>query len=248
MKKIILSIALIASSYIVNAQLEVGVTAGYGTTWLLNKSVSDSPEIDYKPSFAGAFGLQSSFFINNQIGFGLELNFATIIQRYEAQDNGNFTAKERIKFVEIPILMKLKSEGGFYFEVGPKLSFTGKATQDLDVGVPALNYDDRDIKSGVNGLMISGVIGFGGRFNLTEEIDLAVGLRLAANFNDLNKEFTAAELNALDAQNKEIGISCGYGNVDKHGDLNYVKTWVLSGLLQVGVTYRIGEEKDKKRN
>ncbi len=235
MKKFFLSFALLFATYFTYAQIEVGVTGGYGTTWLLNKSISDSPDIDYKPSFAGYYGLQGTLFINNQIGFGLELNFATIKQGYEAQDNGDFTATERIKFTEIPLLLKLKSEGGFYFEVGPKFSIVGKATQDVEAG--GVKEDDVDIKAGVNGSMISGLIGFGGRFNLTDNIDLSVGLRICGNFNNINKELTKAELN-----NEDVGISCLYGNIDKNGDENYIKTWALTGSLNFGLTYRIGGE------
>lgn len=237
MKKIFLSIALIASGYIATAQLEVGVTAAYGTTWLLNKSLSDSPDIDYVPSFAGTFGLQGTMFINHKVGFGIELNAAKVIQKYESQDNNDYTAKEKINIFEIPVLLKLKSDGGFYFELGPKFSFTGKATEDLKA--PGIDFTDQDISKGINKTVISGIIGFGGRFALSDLFDLAVGLRLAANFNDINKEFSSfSELNSND-----VGVSCYYGNVDKHGDLNYVKTYMLTGHLQAGFIMKIGGDK-----
>lgn len=242
MKKIFLSIALVTSGLIANAQLEVGGTLAYGTTWMLNKSLSDSPDIDYKPSFGLTWGAQATMFFNHKVGAGIEMNFATVNQNYEAQDAKTFDAKEQIKFFEIPLLLKLKTDGGFYFELGPKFNFAGKSTQDLNDGFT--NYTGKDISKGVNSSSISFVLGFGGRFALNDILDLAVGLRFADNINDVNKELkeTPAQLFS-DVEKGEIGVSCYYGNVDKHGDINFVKTNMLTGHLQAGLIVKIGGDK-----
>lgn len=72
MRKLLLSIALIAGGITAGAQgLKVGLGGGVNSTWLLNKNVSDQGDaIDFASTMGGAFGLKAQYYFTEKNGFG----------------------------------------------------------------------------------------------------------------------------------------------------------------------------------
>ncbi|MEO8150467.1 MAG: porin family protein [Bacteroidia bacterium] len=245
MKKIILSLTMLTMAFSTQAQkIEIGVNAGLYTTWLMNKNVFDQNDI-INHAFSGGpnFGFLATFNMSEKVGIGLELNFATVHQKYSG-DYGfaTYEAKETIHYTEIPILFKLKSEGGFYFEIGPKISLRGKATEEFtsDPSNPA-DYSSLNIEKGFKSTVVSIVFGFGGRFDLSDHLALTAGLRLAASLGDATEEYSQDELNNTDLE-EEIGIADGFAHRKSNGDFKYVKTTLATGGLQMGLVYMLGDK------
>lgn len=247
MKKLLTVIALLGCAYSMNAQhLEVGLKGGYGTTWLMNKNVFDQDEeLDPTASFAGQLGINATYFLNDKFGICVELNSQTIKQKYSGDFNGdltggNYDAMDKLKYINVPILIKLQNEGGVYFEIGPQFNFLGKATGEFDLeDDDTFDYSDRDIKEGFNGTNIGLLFGFGVNISVTDNLVITTGLRLAAGFSDVTKEFTEAELLELEGDEK-IGFATHYAHFDQTGDYSYEKTTLVSGSLMLGLSYKFG--------
>lgn len=253
MKKIFLSAALVVALFGANAQgLEVGVNAGLYTTWLMNKNVFDQDEI-LNPSFSGgpAFGFVGSFYFSKTIGVSAELNFATVRQNYsgEYSPNNTYESKTTLKYTQIPLLFKLQSEGGFYFEVGPQFSFLGKATEDYTDDQNSDNdYTDLDVKQGFTEAPISFVFGFGGKFDLSDHLALTAGLRLAGSLSDITQEYTQQEaadivLNSDKGEFGALGITDAYAHLTQSGSFKYQKTTLAVAGIQMSLVYKLGGSK-----
>ncbi len=248
MKKIFLSAALVAALFSANAQgLEVGVNAGLYTTWLMNKNVFDQDEI-LNPSFSGGptWGFVGSFYFSKTIGVSAELNFATVRQNYSGEYSANHTyeAKTTLKYTQIPLLFKMQSEGGFYFEVGPQFSILGKATEDYTDDQNSNNdYTDLDVKQGFTNGPVSIVFGFGGRFNLSDHLALTAGLRLAGSLSDITQEYSEQELAQMFLTGDDIGITDGYAHLTQSGSYKYQKTTLAVGGIQMSLVYKLGGSK-----
>lgn len=258
MKKFLFTFSAIIIAVQSQAQsFEVGLNGSINNTWLLNKNVSDQND-ELNPSFtiAGAAGITATYYFNEKVGLGIEANSAAYNQKYSGDDNaavlfrtgttGTFDAKTKLRYTEIPLLLKLKSEGGFYFEVGPMFSFLGKATETAST-TPGhnSNYTDTRVKTGFNSSLLSGVFGFGGRFDASDNIVITAGLRFSASFNDATKKFTEAEIvaNLLNPNAASYFGSSGITNVYAHtkqtGDYKYEKTTAVRGGIQISVIYKI---------
>ena len=247
MKKLLTVFALLGCAYSMNAQhLEVGLKGGYGTTWLMNKNVFDQDEeLDPTASFAGQLGINATYFLNDKFGICVELNSQTIKQKYSGDTNGdasggNFDSEDKLKYINGPILIKLQNEGGIYFEIGPQFNFLSSAKGSYDDEDSDINdVSDRDIKEGFNGTNIGLLFGFGVNINLTDNLIITTGLRLAAGFSDVTKEFSDSELVKLSTDEK-IGTATSYAHIDQTGDFSYEKTTLVSGSLMLGLSYKFG--------
>lgn len=250
MKKIFLSAALVVAFFSTNAQgLEVGVNAGLYTTWLMNKNVFDQDEI-LNPDFSGgpSWGFVGTFYFSKTIGVSAELNFATVRQNYSGEYgvNQTYEAKTTLKYTQIPVLFKLQSQGGFYFEIGPQFAFLGKATEDYTDDQNSDNdYSDLDVKQGFTEAPISLVFGFGGKFDLNEHLALTAGLRLAGSLSDITNEYSqqeAADIIAASTVGEfgDLGITDAYAHITQNGSFKYEKTTLAVAGIQMSLVYKLG--------
>ncbi|HQV01508.1 MAG TPA: porin family protein, partial [Bacteroidia bacterium] len=199
MKKITLIIAFAGITLQALSQgLEVGLNGSLGTTWLLNKNVFDQDEI-LNPTFSGGFtfGASATYFFSPKLGVGIELNSATVNQKYSGEYSANDTyeAKTTLKYLSIPVLLKLQTESGFYFEIGPQFNSLSKAKEEYtsDPSDPD-DYSSLNVKKGFENMVIAGVFGFGGRFDLNDNLALTAGVRFQYGIGDVTKEYSQTEL------------------------------------------------------
>lgn len=250
MKKIFLSAALVVAFFSTNAQgIEVGVNGGLYTTWLMNKNVFDQDEI-LNPDFSGgpAWGFVGTMYFSKTVGVSAELNFATVRQNYSGEYavNETYESKTTLKYTQIPVLLKLQSQGGFYFEIGPQFAFLGKATEDYTNDQDSdEDYSDLDVKKGFTDAPISLVFGFGGRFDLNEHLTLTAGLRLAGSLSDVTNEYSEKEAtDILNASTKgefgDLGITDAYAHITQNGSFKYEKTSLVVGGIQLSLVYKLG--------
>lgn len=237
--KAFLIIGFLSLGYAASAQrAEVGLSGGYATTWMLNKNVFDcGPEVDPVISGGGNFGLAATFYFTEKVGLGIELNNSVINQKYKGVIGGvSYDTKTKMTFLDIPLLLKLKSgKSGFYFEIGPKLSYTLAATETSGSGVSTLYLGGGNVKSDFNSALIAGVLGIGGRINIVDALTLSLGLRLSGTISDATQEFDGS------GGLGNSGFSSYQANTADDKTINYARTTIAAAGIQVGLLYRIGK-------
>lgn len=252
MKKALLTIAVVIAGLSVQAQnIRVGLTGGVNSTWLMNKNVFDANDgLDIAASFGGRFGLESIYSFNDKIGVSLGLNFISMnSQKYTGDKtglDGDLTTK--LKYFDVPLLFRLTSGSGTYFEIGPQFGFLGKAEETYKGNtVSTFDYSDVDVKNAFESTNIALVFGFGVDIDVTENIFITTGLRLGYGFTDVTKEYaTGLEFLADNPEaltNNAIYLTSTAAQTDDNGDRNYEKTSRVFGGLNIGVSYKFGGSK-----
>jgi hypothetical protein len=250
MKKFTLVIAMATISLQAMSQhLELGVNGSLGTTWLLNKNVFDQDEI-LNPTFSGGytFGASASYFFSPKLGLGIEINSSTVNQKYSGEYNASNTydAKTTLKYLSIPVFLKLQTESGFYFEIGPQFNSLSKAKEEYTSDPSSTDdYSSLNVKKGFESMVISGVFGFGGKFDLNESLALTAGVRFQYGIGDVTKEYSAAELlvlaNTGDGVYGEAGLTNAFAHTTQGGKYKYEKTTLATGSVQMGLVYKLGK-------
>ncbi len=236
--KSILFIALLSISLGVSAQkAKVGLRGGVGTTWLMDKNVFDyGDNLDPVVSLGGNYGIAATVYFTEKVGLGIELNNAIVNQKYKGViGSADYDSKTKITYFDIPLLLKLKSgKSGFYFEIGPKLSYVLNATEEYNSSLQTLSYSGSGVRSDFNSTVISGVVGIGGRINVVDALTISLGLRLSGGITDATKEYDITTIG-------NSGVSTTAANVGSDGLLDYKRTTLATGGLQIGILYRIGK-------
>lgn len=249
MKKALLTIAIIAASISVNAQnVRIGVSGGVNSTWLMNKNVFDQDDaLDIAATFGGRFGIDAIYSFNEKLGLGIGFNFVSRnSQKYSGDASGldgDLTTK--LNYFDIPIMLRLTSSSGTYFELGPQFGFLTKAEESYENDkTSAVNYDDYDVKNAFESTNIGLVLGFGVDIDVTENIFITTGIRLGYGFTDVTKEYDS--VNDFIADNPDyLTSTAGYittlaAHLDDNGDFKYEKTSRVFGGLNIGVSYKFG--------
>jgi opacity protein-like surface antigen len=252
MKKALLTIAIVITAFTIQAQdIRLGINGNINSTWLMNKNVFDADdELDVASTFGGTFGVDAIYNFSEKAGISVGVNFiSTTNQKYEGEDDGSsidFESKVKLHYIDIPLLLRLTSSGGTYFEVGPQFSFLGKATEDLET-TPSFpepfNYTDKDVKASFEKTNIALVLGFGVDIDVTPNIFITTGLRLGYGFSDVTKEFdNETELSAADDE-QDLAFPTYWAHYEnantQNGDeFKYEKTQRVFGGLHIGLSYK----------
>jgi opacity protein-like surface antigen len=188
MKKIVLAALLFISvSMKVQAQyLRAGIAGAFNSTWLFNKDVSDAGEaLDYKSTFGPSVGVEALYNFKENIGVSIGILYSAINQKYtnrvtDIHGNKNtFETEMKTNHIEIPILFRYTGESGPYFEIGPQIGIvTGAEIEGLGTTL--------DIKDQTASTNISGALGFGYDVDLSDNLDLTLGLRFGYGFTDIS--------------------------------------------------------------
>jgi len=242
MKKIILLFACIGFSSLSFAQLELGVDGAFNTTWLFNNNVSDQgPNLNPNASFGGSYGITGTFFLGKAIGIGAEINFNSVNQKYDGTVSSvSFNATDHLNYIQVPLMLKVKTQSGFYFELGPEFNFLSSANGDL-TSSPAnslADYSGKDIKTGLSNSVMGVVFGFGGRFPITDHIGITAGLRFFGALGDATTELGETDF-AADAAAGKLGVAETFAHTDQSGNYRYQKTTIATGGIQIGVFYAL---------
>jgi len=226
MKRIFLLISGIALSLGVNSQVtfEAQGKGGMASTWLFNKNISDQgAEQDYAMAWGSSYGVGINLYYKN-IGIGIEGLASKHTGGYAGDLGvlGKYSAHSTLKGYQIPVLLKLKSEGGVYLELGVQANGVSNATYTID-------YTDSDIFDGSSDETVnysknymSAVLGFGANVKLSQKIPLGLlfGVRLNYGF---------ADAKGVDALGVNLDNSILYST--------YEKTNAASGAIMLGLTY-----------
>lgn len=247
MKKFLFPAIWLMCTTVAFAQFEVGLNGGVATTWLLNNNVFDQgPNLNPNFSMGWSSGMVGSFYFSKSIGVGAELNYSAVNQQYDGMIDGlNYDAINSLKYYELPLLFKLKTESGFYFEAGPQFDFLQSASENFEMSPanPAVDYTGMDIKTGLSGMVMGAVFGFGGRFPLSNHLLLTGGLRFFAGLTDATEEQSETEF-LQNLQDDKLGIAAGFAHTDQQGNFHYEKTTLATGGIQIGLLYSFANLKD----
>jgi hypothetical protein len=195
MKKIILS-ALLFTAVNLTAQISIdgGVKGSYNSTWLFNKNISDQgAEQDYDMAWGSNVGIGAAVYYG-PIGFGVEFLRGTHTGGYAGDfglagflASGKYTSNVKLNVSQIPLLLKLKSKGGAYIELGAQVNSISKAIYNRDFADNDLfNDTDNTVTSEYAKSFTSAVLGFGANVRFVKAIPLSlnVGLRLQYGLTD----------------------------------------------------------------
>lgn len=254
MKKALLTIAVVIAALSVQAQgsFRIGVSGGVNSTWMMNKNVFDYDDgLDVAATFGGRFGIDAIYSFSEKAGVGIGFNFISRnSQKYTGDDKGNDYQLDgdlttKMNYFDIPVMLRLTSSGGTYFEVGPQFGFLTKAEESYENnGDSELDYEDVDIKNSFESTNISVVLGFGVDIDVAENLIVTTGLRLGYGFTDVTKEYeTGADFladNPESLTNEAQYLTTSAANIDDEQDQNYEKTSRIFGGLNIGISYRFG--------
>lgn len=245
MKKLLLTVVAACSLMTVQAQegVRLGVKGSFNSTWLFNKNVSDqNDKLDYASSFGTSFGAQAIFMFTETYGMSAEMIFSKHVQKYDGYvftDTKPFTNELSLNYLDIPVLFRVSSAKGPFFEIGPQVSLlTGAKETYSGQESGANNYSDKDFKSNFNGFGVAGVLGFGIDIKLNDAFALTTGFRFGYQFTDATEEFTSAELIEKGA-NDELSNVSGWAHTNDKGSFEYMKSNRAFGGFVLGLQYRL---------
>lgn len=223
MKRLFLFISGIALSLDVNAQVtfEVHGKGGMASTWLFNKNISDKgAEQDYAMAWGSSYGAGINLYYKN-IGIGIEGLASKHTGGYAGDRGilGKYSSHVTLKGYQIPVLLKLKSDGGVYLEAGVQVNGISNATYHYQSD---LLEKTNNVNSDYAKNYMSAVLGFGANVKLSKKIPLGLlfGVRLNYGF---------ADSKGVDALGNNLDNSLLYPT--------YEKTNAASGAVMLGLTY-----------
>ncbi|WP_139958383.1 porin family protein [Flavicella sediminum] len=94
---------------------EAGIKGGYNFTLLRN---ADDNESDRKSGFH--VGVYSESYISDHVSIQPELLFSRIGHTFE---NDSFKIKQRLDYINLPVLFKIYPAETFFFEIGPQIGY-----------------------------------------------------------------------------------------------------------------------------
>lgn len=124
MKRIILTVALFASITTYAQKFEIGAKAGLNVSNFTGSNIETESLVGYH------FGGFISFFLGNKFAITPELLYSSQGAKFES---GSQTINQKVSYINIPVLLKYRTIGGFYLEAGPQIGFkTGGSSATLD--------------------------------------------------------------------------------------------------------------------
>jgi hypothetical protein len=234
MKKVLLTLVLALTIVGTQAQsFRLGLGGGINNTWLANTNVSDQgDELDFAVTFGGSIGLEALYNFSETAGVSIGFLYSGHNQKYEGEfGSADYETRVRMRYLDIPLLFRVTSTSGTYFEVGPQFGFLMSAEEEADFGG---DTETEDTKDQFNSSNMAAVLGFGVDIDASETIIISIGLRLGYGFSDVTKEYdTAGELAAEDV----VGTPTYWSHYDNENDFGYKATNRIFGGLHLGVSY-----------
>jgi hypothetical protein len=222
MKKMLVSVGLLALSLSANAQLisfDAGLKGAYNGTAMFNKNVSDLGDIqDYKMATGSNVGVALNANISN-IGLTIEFLSGQFNAGYQGKiGNTAYTSNVNLKTFSVPILLKLGGQTGGYTEIGIATNSIKSAEYSN-----SLTTATNDV-TGKYANFKTAVLGFGSKVSLSKNFPLIlnVGVRFQYGFSDAK---------GVDALGVDLSNQGFYPT--------YQKSNAASAGINVGLTYRI---------
>ncbi|MGE0637735.1 MAG: porin family protein [Bacteroidia bacterium] len=195
MKKVIIILFTFLSSFNLfgqskEASFTIGVMGMGKNTWLLNKNIFDRPnsEQEVEASLGTSFGINMSIYFTQNVGIGLDVLYATHNQKFNGTTDiltkTPYNSKIHFSSIDIPLYLRLSTNGGAYFELGSYFSMITGADYSQESSLSIFN-GSKDIKAFTSGFNAAPLLGLGIDINLTDNLILSPGLRFSYGLSDV---------------------------------------------------------------
>jgi hypothetical protein len=242
--------AAFCSPVVAQEGARIGVKAAYNSTWLFNKNISDkNSSMDYASSFGTSFGVQYVNMFTPNYGISAEFLISSHTQEYDGDLGGGttYTLEDNLTYIDIPILFRVGSEKGPYFEIGPQISLLSGTKESVGTSGGSSsrlpdNYTDKEFNDDFNSFGVGAVLGFGVDIKLTDSWRLSPGLRFGYQFTDATTEYTQAEADQLDdadklSVNADANHNVGSELFGSNSSFGYEKSNRAFGGLHIALSY-----------
>lgn len=233
------------------SNFQLGLRVSPNLNWI--KPNSENLERDGL-KFGFNFGLVGDFNFADNYSFSTGIGLANVGGKFIKPDiqlnpdgsgtslHGQTNADVQLKYIEIPLTLKLKTnEIGYmkYFaQVGFGIGFNYDATADEEftfnsngVNGGTLSNDGVDYADEINALRASLILGLGGEYNLTGNTSLMLGLSFNNGFtNVFSEDIYAADENGNATTSNSDGSGVNERNQSAKAINNYV-------LINIGVLF-----------
>jgi hypothetical protein len=235
MKKLLIASLMLVTVAASAQDFRIGVKGTFYSTWLFNSNIADQGEAwDYAATFSPSFGASTALFFTNNLAVSLDILYAANNQKLEPA-NADFGYKTitRVKYLDLPLLLKISSDGGAYVEIGPQFSLLMGANEDFTTNVPSIGYVKKDFKNDFSSFGIAPILGFGVDIQANDNLFINVGLRFGYGITDATKKFPENDT----AEHSAFSALAHTSASD--GDYSYKKTNRAFGGFTLGVIYKV---------
>lgn len=239
MKKIALLVfafTTIISSSFAQADFQLGLNLSPNFSWLKAQSEnleSDGLKFGFNYGLVGDFNIAENYSFSTGImlvSTGGELEYPTVAEVANVDLGGRTTADISLKYIEIPLTLKLKTnEIGYltYFgQFGLGLGVNYDAKADMSFSYPgatgSISNEEVDFKDEVNLFRASLIVGLGAEYNLTGNTSLVFGFTFNNGFTNVLSE---------DAYDEDTN---GNGTGSRNKDFKAINNYLV---LNVGVLF-----------
>ena len=208
--------------------LQVGIKGSLNSTWLLNNHVSDASANDqtYIPSFGHYYGLSAAMFFNKKLGIEVNVLYDTHRQKYSDEDE-TYESETTLNRISVPLMLKIRSETGAFFEIGAIYNSLTSAEYSLAVG--SLSFPTQDVRDKMAKSSIDAMFGIGFDIHIVAGLSLTTALRFWGSMTDLR---------GVDAFGGDLSdplwLTAAYNG-------EYKQTRAASAGFLMGLTYSIGK-------
>lgn len=212
MKKLILSVALLATMAVCQAQeknAKSKVTFGAKAGVNIATAVFDESVKNYVPSVSSVVGANFGFFVNLPMGskFALQPELVYSMQGFDyVFDNEYLRAdiKTKLNYINVPFNFQYKFIEKAYIEAGPQFDFLVGAKGDYTSKDKSSNQvttvNDKDLKDNYKALVFG--LNFGAGYKITNNISANVRYCLGLS--------PANDGNTISSKNRVIQIGAAY--------------------------------------
>lgn len=217
---VLFSIQSLAQSWI-----DVGLKGSYGLTQMYNKSIWENRKVVNKMSFGYNFGGKIGINLNRKFEITTDFLFGKASQVFEYNtEGGSHDEKLSYNQFDLPLLLRINSQTGNFFEVGPKVAWMYNHKEEF-------NGVSTDVDQYFNGSNFGFVIGMGSYMLGTKNTYLTFGARLHVGLSDMISSEGGQGTNTFyPVLNEEVEIE-----ID-----SYTKTVPVYFTLNMELNYDLG--------
>jgi len=195
MKKILFPLVTVLSIMTVSNAQSIGATIGAN---FANVAGDDIDQTDSKFNFTA--GLFAEFMLTDKVGIQPELVFSGQGYKFNADDGFGFVIewKQKLTYVNVPILINYYVADNFYLQAGPYLGFLTNAELNVSGSLGILGGDNKDAHQSTDFGM-----GIGAGFKVNK---VNLGLRYQLGLSDIMPDTSI--------KNRVLNVAIGYRFVE----------------------------------
>jgi hypothetical protein len=186
-----------------NAQswIDVGLKGSYGMTQVYNKSIWENRKVVNKLSYGHNYGGKAGWNFNRKYALTLDFLYGSASQVFEFNtEGGSYDEKLVYNQFDLPLLLRVNSQTGSFFEVGPNVAWMSRHRE-------LANGSTEDLKQYFNSTNFGFIVGMGAYMLGSKNTYLTFGARLHIGLSDMISPDGGQNSNAFyPVMNEEVEI------------------------------------------